>query len=383
MTFEQTEVMFSSKTILYVSLTPSKNLTTEITSHLSYQPRHNSVKKQSFIPLLLINDLKITFKISNNGELVRALNDCICTVFDGREKYESINMAASALSKLYELERKSNVKNVFRDVYFLHNDHMISLDIKREEIYARYEAFYGSKRHMLDRNVRSVVSQQLFHSGQDKLAENVHQIQQLTDQINELKQKTQSKTIEFFKSRINELEKLCADKTTLEQELQSWVRQNIWVFGPEYFTTPLEKENINIAGKMPDFLLVTIDGYLDALEIKRANMNVLKYDKSRSFYYFVPDISPAKSQVIKYIDEINLHSLQIIRVLNEKYPLAINILQPRGILLIGHRDAKGQAQKDDFRRLNDDSKVLILTYTDLIVRGKEFINYLEKIIGND
>lgn len=86
---------------------------------------------------------------------------------------------------------------------------------------------------------------------------------------------------------------------------------------------------------------------------------------------------------IKYIDEINLHSLQIIRVLNEKYPLAINILQPRGILLIGHRDAKGQAQKDDFRRLNDDSKVLILTYTDLIVRGKEFINYLEKIIGND
>ena len=68
-------------------------------------------------------------------------------------------------------------------------------------------------------------------------------------------------------------------ETTGDDSWQKWIYRNNWLFGVNYMK-PIEKTKISISGIMPDYLFPTLDGFVDILEIKLPNDEVITKDAS-------------------------------------------------------------------------------------------------------
>src|SRR5690606_36531712 len=98
----------------------------------------------------------------------------------------------------------------------------------------------------------------------------------------------------------------------------------------------LEKLNISIGDtKLPDFALVTHDMYLDVLEIKKPNTNLLKEDTSRNNFYWDTEMSKAVSQTENYLEKIGSQRDAIRSFLKDTHKLDMQVLKPRGLIRAG------------------------------------------------
>lgn len=123
--------------------------------------------------------------------------------------------------------------------------------------------------------------------------------------INLLKASTEIKSL---KELAAELESEIANEHA-EPWWQTYIKGKILIIQQGYIRS-IEKMNISIGGaKFPDFSLVTHDNYLDILEIKKPNTNILKHDSGRDNYFFDPEISKAVIQVENYL--ANVESLRL------------------------------------------------------------------------
>jgi len=78
----------------------------------------------------------------------------------------------------------------------------------------------------------------------------------LKSEVEELEKIQKESNIFVFKQRIEELENRLKKKypeTSGKNSWQSWIYKNNWMFGVNY-QEPVEKQNINISGSMPDYL---------------------------------------------------------------------------------------------------------------------------------
>jgi len=134
------------------------------------------------------------------------------------------------------------------------------------------------------------------------------------------------------------------------------------------YAAVIEKQSIAIGGKYPDFMLVDAYGYVDIYEIKKPDTDLLKYDEGRDNYYWSAEVSRAVSQTEKYIDEVNKNRLDIADKVRRKYKTEVNLIRPRGFIVVGKRkQLANRSMKDDFRILNDSLKNIdIIFFDDLL-----------------
>lgn len=164
-----------------------------------------------------------------------------------------------------------------------------------------------------------------------------------------------------------------------EQIWQTFLRENLLLFNNSY-THLIEKQKISLSGKIPDFMLINLYGFLDVYEIKTPKTNILKHDKSRNNYYWHDEMSTAISQVENYLEEINQNKLQLVREIERTEHIRIKAIKPRGYIIIGassqlNADPKAEA---DFRLLSESLKnIQIILYDELLLSLKNFLSKLE------
>lgn len=137
--------------------------------------------------------------------------------------------------------------------------------------------------------------------------------------------------------------------------------------------------------KQPDFLLVDANGFVDILEIKKADVRMLT--QYRNNYVATREISGAIQQIEKYIFCLNSSDKakeDVSKKLTEFLPegVEVKIVNPQGILLAGRSNEFTDEQKKDFELIKRQYKHVadIMTYDDLAQRLRNIIASLEKRI---
>lgn len=180
------------------------------------------------------------------------------------------------------------------------------------------------------------------------------------------------------KETINELEsRLETDgfsETSGDNSWQKWIYENNWLFGVNY-RKPIEKTKINITGIMPDYLFPTLDGFVDILEIKLPDDEVILQDTSHSgSWKWTIETNKAIGQVVNYLGEIDRLRLEIEKNVKDKYGYKISLLKPRAYILIGNSDSWNGNKKEGLRKMNHALHgIEVLTYKDLLDRGNQTV----------
>lgn len=164
-------------------------------------------------------------------------------------------------------------------------------------------------------------------------------------------------------------------ETSGDDSWQNWILKNCWLLGANYLE-PIEKQKINITGIMPDYLLPTVDGFLDILEIKLPDDEVIMQDPShKGSWKWTSQTNAAVGQVVNYLAEIDRLRLEIEREIKKAYFKEISLLKPRAFILIGNSQSWGMPKMEGLRNLNHFLHgIEVLTYFDLIRRGEAFTN---------
>jgi len=177
----------------------------------------------------------------------------------------------------------------------------------------------------------------------------------------------------YLEKFTNDLERRIR-KISREEDWQRYFKQNILLLQEGYIKI-IDKMNIDIEPRLPDFCLITMDGYLDVMEIKTPQTTLLKFDKSHKNFYWSPDLSKAISQAEKYIDTIIKNTDRIRTHIKDKHNIDLRVIKPRGIIIAGQNDKlDGKEQQNDFRLLNESLKNLsVVTYSDMAQRMRNII----------
>jgi hypothetical protein len=155
-----------------------------------------------------------------------------------------------------------------------------------------------------------------------------------------------------------------------EKVFQNWIEKNLWVFGIEYIRKHDERK-IALSSEA-DLLMETVDGYLDLIELKRPNHELLKFDSSHKCYYPHSDLSNVIGQSLHYIQKLFLYK----QVIEEEYK--VKVIMPRVKIIAGRNNDFNSEQKKTLRMLNSHLvSIQIITYDDIVSYG----NLLVKVSG--
>lgn len=179
----------------------------------------------------------------------------------------------------------------------------------------------------------------------------------------------------LYRSRLDELEDRLGKslpETSGKNSWQSWIYANNWLFGSNYLK-PIEKKRVGF-NEIPDFLFPTSDGFLDILEIKKPDKDIIVSASSHpGSFYWSTEVSQAIGQVVNYLYQLEIHQLEI-----EKN-LKISIIKPRAYILIGISKGWDGTKKEALRKLNFALHgIEVITYTQLLERGKLILGMYDK-----
>lgn len=169
-----------------------------------------------------------------------------------------------------------------------------------------------------------------------------------------------------------------------EKQWQEKIQNILQLLYPKYICCARE---IKFYGgkkdKQPDFLLVDANGFVDILEIKKADVRMLT--QYRNNYVVTREISGAIQQIEKYVFCLNSSdkakecvSKKLTKFLPER--VEVKILNPQGILLAGRSNEFTNEQQKDFELIKRQYKHVadIMTYDDLVQRLENIIVSLKK-----
>ena len=198
-------------------------------------------------------------------------------------------------------------------------------------------------------------------------------IDKLLQQVGKLREERFLISLGDFKNDIKYFNGLLKEKTK-EKDIQLWLYEHPWVFGPNYVEG--SKEEINSKGDRIDFLLQRYDTYYDVIELKLPSCplfvgekeDVPEQDISRK-YNMSADLKNAISQVIGYLETYEIDKANI------KWKKGITIHKPKGIIVIGRTEEETRrALKSLNSYLHD---IEILTYDDIVEIANNFISLIE------
>lgn len=155
-----------------------------------------------------------------------------------------------------------------------------------------------------------------------------------------------------------------------EREYQKFLEQNYWIFGSEY-SELLEKRSL-VAGQQLDFpLRRTVDGYIDAIEIKTPldGKSGFKWDKSHNNYFSGNEINKDLQQLRSYLSRLEAERDRL------KANEGIDFRQVRGKLIVGRDGSDGELEA--LRLLNADSqKIEVMSFDGLLRLGQRILEIM-------
>ncbi len=156
-----------------------------------------------------------------------------------------------------------------------------------------------------------------------------------------------------------------------EHEWQKWFTDNSWVLGTE-FVKILDDRKIDTAN-ISDFLMQAYDGFLDIVEIKRPEGNLMFWADNKDHDNYIPsnDLIKAVTQASKYIYEVEREADSIKFLERVGY---VKTIKPRCILIFGRSEDWDEEQKESYRILNSNyHNLTIMTYDHILERAKRIV----------
>lgn len=164
------------------------------------------------------------------------------------------------------------------------------------------------------------------------------------------------------------------DTERVESFWQNWFAQNKWVLGSEYLNILPEREIDT--NDIADYLMRSIDGFLDVVEIKRPDLQFWAGPDSHGNYYPTAQLTIAISQCLNYLYRIELQSNSVEfmeRVEGTK------TVKPQCMLVYGRSNDWDDDKMRALRILNAAYHQLhIVTYDQLLLRSKQLLGLLEQ-----
>ena len=169
-----------------------------------------------------------------------------------------------------------------------------------------------------------------------------------------------------------------------EKQWQKRIHNILQLLYPKYicYTREVKFYGGGKNDKQPDFLLIDANGFVDILEIKKADVRVLT--RYRNNYVASREVSGAIQQIEKYIFCLNSSDKakeDVSKKLKELIPggIKVQIVNPQGILILGRSNEFSEEQKKDFELIKRQYKHVadIMTYDDLQFRLKNIIKSLK------
>lgn len=155
-----------------------------------------------------------------------------------------------------------------------------------------------------------------------------------------------------------------------ENEFQKWINANTWVFGTEYIKK-FDTRKVGIHSQA-DFIVQSLDGFTDLIELKRSDFKLFEKDGSRNCYYPSKDLSQVIGQAIHYIRVMEDHRA----ILKDDDDL--EVLKPRVKVVIGRSVDLEHNEKKALRLLNSSLHgIEIITYDEILNRAKKIISIYE------
>lgn len=194
------------------------------------------------------------------------------------------------------------------------------------------------------------------------------------------------RVLEVLKNRL--VSSTWFSETSWDDSWQRWITKNSWLTWANYLE-PIEKVKINISWVMPDYLFPTHDGFVDLLEIKLPDDEVIRKDSSHSgSWFWTSEVTKAIGQVINYIWEIDRWRIEIERQIKITYHKNITLVRPRVYILIWNDDnwfcdepnddvrkIKREEKLEALRKLNGSLHwIEVITYAELLRRWNSFLN---------
>ena len=175
------------------------------------------------------------------------------------------------------------------------------------------------------------------------------------------------KTVKELRSRLGQK----FPETKGKDSWQRWIYENNWVFGVNYVEV-IEKARISISGCIPDYLFLAADGFVDILEIKLPEEEVILEDSNHTgSYKWSAKSNEAIGQVVTYINEVDRFQLDLKKEIKRVYGSEVSFVKPRSFILIGNKTGWDEFKREALRKLNFALHgIEILTYSDLLRRAE-------------
>lgn len=177
------------------------------------------------------------------------------------------------------------------------------------------------------------------------------------------------------------------DEGYVEDVWQNKIHKILQMLYPQYILGAREIPfpGIDRYDKRPDFVLVDTNGFIDILEIKKPDVQIITKQASyRNNYVPVREFAGAIQQIEKYIFCLTTGDgrQKIVDELKKRLPDGVSprAVNPRGILLMGRSKGFNPQQIDDFELIKRQYKNVadIMTYDDLLNRIKNIVASLKQ-----
>ena len=154
-----------------------------------------------------------------------------------------------------------------------------------------------------------------------------------------------------------------------ESIYQEWCEKHSWAFGNAYVVTDDVRE-ISPGDHLDLLLPNVIAGYRDLIELKRPDMEVLRWDDAHRNFYFSSDVSKAIGQCHRYLDV--LHEVAATGLRDHPEIVAYH---PRATVVIGRSNDWSQDKQRALHGLNRRlAGVTIMTYDHLLSQGERLVS---------
>lgn len=159
-----------------------------------------------------------------------------------------------------------------------------------------------------------------------------------------------------------------------EQAYQEWCQSHSWAFGSAYVVND-EVRNISASDNLDLLLPTVIAGYRDLVELKRPDMQVLRYDAAHRNYYWSADVSRAIGQCHRYLDVLHEVAANGLRDHPE-----IVAYHPRAVVVIGRSNEWPAEELRALHGLNHRlSSVTVMTYDQLLAQGERLLSIVSPV----
>ncbi len=176
--------------------------------------------------------------------------------------------------------------------------------------------------------------------------------------------------IKEMEKAVSNLRFLLDSGDTKESTYQRWCENHSWAFGNSYILDEEDIRTISPHDQLDILLSNVIAGFRDVIELKRPDLDILRYDDAHRNFYFSSEVSKAIGQCHRYLDILQESALRGLRDHPE-----IVAYHPRAIIVIGRSMDWTEEMHRGLHGLNARlNGINIMTYDHLLAQGERLLS---------